>query len=351
MPTFQTYTRREYFQALIEHARHSNRGDSITLMTMNFDPGIPLLTDLMAALTAAARRGAEIRLIVDAMDFILDQKSKPAPLFYGRPLTINSPGSTGKSYAVLQELQAAGGHYWIINKPSRPLANPVAGRSHIKLALVNDRVFLGGCNLDDDSRVDIMVARKDAKTAAWLRELTDGIVAAGNVRQALQNRDLTHVIAPGMTLYVDCGVKRQSIIYTKALDVIDRAKQQVYITCQYFPGGPTAQHLLAARKRGAAVDIVFSGPKSHSQPLGHYLYNFRERLRMPASFFRGQLADSTPKMHAKIIATEQGAIIGSHNYVDIGIKLGTAEIALQYDNPSFAQQVRAAITRQLQERS
>ena len=342
-PDFQFYSRPEYFKALIKHAQQAGNGDPITIMSMNFDPLVELIGRLMHELCEAASRGATVRLIVDAMDFILDSKSKPGPLFYGRQLTTASSGTFGKRFAFLENLQAAGGHYWIINKPVRPLQNPVAGRSHIKLALINDRVYLGGCNLDTEKRIDLMVSWHDKTTAAWLYELTEEIVAAGNARQALQGKDQTLRVNDTMTIYIDSGVKKQSLIYSQALQFIDQANESVTVTCQYFPGGPTAQHLIAAQKRNAQVTIYFNGPKAHEQPLGHYLYNMRERLRVPASFFARQLPVTSDKLHSKLIITEHGAMIGSHNYVDVGVKLGTAEIALQVNDRMFAQAAEAKL--------
>lgn len=346
-PDFQFYSRPEYFEALITHARQASKGDSITIMSMNFDPLVELVGQLMDELCKAARRGITVRLIVDAMDFILDHKSKPGPLFYGRPLTAASSGTFGERFAFLENLRAAGGHYWIINKPTRPLQNPVAGRSHIKLALINDQVYLGGCNIDTEKRIDLMVSWHDQKTAAWLYELTEEIAAAGNTRQALRGKDQTLDINDTTKIYIDSGIKKQSLIYTQALEFIDQANEQATITCQYFPGGPTAQHLVAAQKRGASITIYFSGPKTHEQPLGHYLYNMRERLRVPANFFARQLPDEAEKLHSKLIVTEHGAMLGSHNFVDVGVKLGTAEIALQVLDPAFAKAAEAKLTKLL----
>jgi len=335
---FQLHSRPEYYQALIEHATAATAGDSLTLMTMNFDPRNAIIAKLVNALRQAAQRGATVRLFVDAMDLILDQNSRPGPLFYGRPLVADGDGTAHDTFRVLEELKASGGHYWIINQPTKRYANPVAGRSHIKIAIFNDLVYLGGCNLENEDLIDMMVSWPDPAAAKWLYTMTEEIAVTGNVRQALHGTDRQFAVSDVATILVDSGVKKQSIIYPAALKYIDQAKEFVTITCQYFPGGPTARRLLAASKRGAQITIYFSGPKTHSQPLGHYLYNFRERLRMPAAFFTRQLPATSQRLHAKLIVTDQAVIIGSHNYVNIGTNLGTAEIALKVDDPAFARQ-------------
>jgi phosphatidylserine/phosphatidylglycerophosphate/cardiolipin synthase-like enzyme len=346
-PDFRYYSRPEYFRDLAERASKLDNGDSITLMTMNFNPQVPLIGQLVEELCGAATRGADVRLIIDAMDFILGHDGRPGPLFYGHPLTGKLSGEARQTFLQLEKLRESGGKYWIINQPARAYSNPVAGRSHMKLALINDRVYLGGCNLDSEQYIDMMVSWKDERTAVWLQDLTEKIVAAGNVKRALDGKDLTYVVDDSLTIFIDSGVRKQSVIYQQALALIDNAGQEALIACQYFPGGPTAQHLLAAQKRGVNVTIFFNNPSKHRQSLGQKIYNLRERARLPASFFKDELPVSQQKLHAKLIATEDGALIGSHNYVNIGVNLGTAEIALLSHDPAFAKATTTHLKQQL----
>lgn len=343
LPKFQLYSRKEYFDSLTGHAKRAVKGGSITVMSMDFEPQEPNISRLMQALCAAASRGVEVRLVIDAINFLMSPAGKPGPLWYGRDFLSTTAEPFRSTVHRLKELELHGGKYWILNLPNRPFTNPVSGRSHMKLALVNDTVYIGGCNLRDASETDIMASWEDSKTATWLYGITRKITEAGTARQAFGNQDQTHVINDMMTIFVDCGVKKQSVIYGQALAYIDDAKSKVYITCQYFPGGPTAQHLLAAKNRGVEVTILYNGPKAHDQALGQYLYNLRERSRLPADFFKLQLPDGTPKLHAKLIATEHGAMLGSHNFINIGVNLGTAEIVLRVDDPAFAEAAIAKI--------
>jgi hypothetical protein len=72
---------------------------------------------------------------------------------------------------------------------------------------------------------------------------------------------------------------------------------------------------------------------------------FRESLRVPSHFFEGMIAKKNTMLHAKLLATDAGAMIGSHNYVRAGVALGTAEIALLSYNSSFTSQALAAFER------
>jgi phosphatidylserine/phosphatidylglycerophosphate/cardiolipin synthase-like enzyme len=166
------------------------------------------------------------------------------------------------------------------------------------------------------------------------------MVATSSTKQTFSGHDQSLQLSDSMQLLIDAGIPSQSTIYDHAMALIDAAEQSIFFTCQYFPGGKTAQHLLAAHKRGVQVRIVFSHPHRHGKkaPL-HHVYNTRERLRLPPEFFAYRQPKHANRLHAKVIATEKGAIVGSNNYVTQGVMLGTAEIALQYDSPAFAQQL------------
>jgi hypothetical protein len=73
----------------------------------------------------------------------------------------------------------------------------------------------------------------------------------------------------------------------------------------------------------------------------------QERTHQPSALFDQQLHKDLPYLHAKLLATEQGAMIGSHNYVGVGVSFGTAELTLlRYDN-QFAQSAVAHFHEQL----
>jgi hypothetical protein len=58
-----------------------------------------------------------------------------------------------------------------------------------------------------------------------------------------------------------------------------------------------------------------------------------------------------PHIHAKLIATERAAMIGSHNYVVQGVSLGTAEAAILRNDPQFSEQAVEVFTKRLAEAS
>jgi hypothetical protein len=96
------------------------------------------------------------------------------------------------------------------------------------------------------------------------------------------------------------------------------------------------------------VKVIYSPPGKHGlEKPAHQLYNTLHRLQLPSNLFEFQLPASVSKIHAKLLATEKGAMLGSHNYVTPGVRLGTGEIALQIHDPQFSREAVLAIARLL----
>jgi cardiolipin synthase len=343
------YSRDEYFKTLIAEVAALGRGDRVTLATMSFAPDDVQVGAILRALGAAARRGVAVKLIVDAYVFLLHNGRRPGPYVFGTRLPARLSRPFRRIYEALEELRADGGQYAVINQPGRALSLPLAGRSHIKFGIINDQVFIGGCNLDGGSTADIMAGWQDAHTAQWLQELAGSMMRSGSAMAALDEQDIGHTLSDSSALFVDAGVAGRSLIFEQAMALIDAAQEHVFIACQFFPNDVTARHLLAAHKRGVKVEILYNHPSQHTLPhnaLHHYVVG-AERMRLPKSFFVQALRPHRPFLHAKLIATEQGAMMGSHNFVTAGVKLGTAEIALLERDPDFARRAVAAIRGQL----
>jgi cardiolipin synthase len=263
----------------------------------------------------------------------------PGPLWYHREL----PDRLQAPFAAKRDILRLLSHYpnvraLIINKPGRRFSIPIAGRSHIKTAIIDNYVFIGGCNLDSPQYIDLMLGWDDAATADALHALMSTVAETGNARQALGGKDQTIVVDDTSRLLIDAGVRGQSRIFDEALKLIDSAREWLTITCQFFPNSITARHLLQARQRGVKLDIIYSHPNHHGLigGSGQKVSIAREKSRLPADMFKHMLGPDLPMIHAKVIACDQGLLIGSHNYVRAGVRLGTAEIALQSTSTPLA---------------
>lgn len=331
------YATTEYYQKLINDIEKAGAGSRVLLATMAFDPQEPTIALLTSALDAASQRGAHVTLEMDSYVFLVDEDKHPGPLFYRGTIPKKTHGIFADIQAVITQLRKSGVQVVLTNPPKRPFTSPFAGRSHIKASIVNDMVYLGGCNLSS-MHSDVMVRWRSQQDADWLYELLQSRVQKPVSIEAFGTTDIRQPVSDSAEVIVDVGVKHQSAIYEQALRTIDNATEWLVITCQYFPNSTTAKHLKQAHDRGVKIYPIFNHYSAHSH-LHAYLQHAvtkRERLRMPASFFLGELQRGDTYLHAKILATDKEAIIGSHNYVTAGVNFGTAEIALHNKNSDFS---------------
>jgi hypothetical protein len=340
----------EYFAEIIEAVKASKAGDRLTLATMTFDVVEAPIQELLGALCAAAQRGAVVNFMTDAHSFMVDFDGKSTgPLLQSKGIDTSPLASFQAKYAALQALKDAGGHYAVVNKPATKTMGPIAGRSHIKTFIHNDMLYVGGCNLEYVNNADWMVRIHDSNGAAWLHDCLVGGMQTGNVGQSLDYQDRTHRLDSNTVLLLDSGARNQSVILRGALEIIDQAQEHLVITCQFFPNSITARHLAKAVRRGVNVQAFYNHPSKHPLPWRQVqrLVLLGERLRLPGSLFAHQMPADYPFLHAKIIASEQAAMIGSHNYVHLGVRLGTAEVALRSTDPVFAATLTQAVRQRL----
>lgn len=348
---FSIWSKPEFLRDFTRRIEAAPAGSRIVATTMAYVQEDPLVKDFVRALTHAASRGVDVLLLIDAYAFLISDDSQPfslGPLFYGQQLDAASHAKPQfrEPYHALQALSQAGGRYIITNPPTHRYSLPIAGRSHIKLYMINDEVFIGGCNLNSSSNIDLTLSWPDDRLARQLHGLANSLADSGNTRHSL-GQDRTFAIDAISRLIIDSGQRGRSAIQDEAIALISQAEQSIFLTCQFFPGGRVAHALRQARRRGVKIDIVFNDP-SRNGPLRFLQYASiaAERLRNPAEFFAGRLPKSSPYLHAKLLASEKAFMLGSHNYVDAGVRLGTAELTLRRNDPALSARLIDAIKRQ-----
>lgn len=347
---FTFYTSEEYWAELLQQFEKTKAGDRIAMIVMGFDPMEPPVAKVSQALIEAVERGVHVSLIVDAYTFLLNPKAERlGPLWFQANLRYITKAFKPQLRVIDTIRSNPNGQATIINKPGRPFPNPVAGRNHIKYTIINDRVFVGGCNLYHTWWLDLMVGWNDKITADYLYDIIQNLHQTESTKVLFGGQDQEVALDADTALYIDSGKKNQSLIFKKALELIDSAEKSLIITCQFFPNSITAKHLAAAHKRGVDVEIIYAHPMKQGRfgGLGQQVSILRERSLHPAELFQKMLPKAGPALHAKLIATEKGAIIGSHNYVRAGVALGTAEIALLRYDTTFAKNAVAALKREL----
>jgi phosphatidylserine/phosphatidylglycerophosphate/cardiolipin synthase-like enzyme len=323
------FTKPAYFRELVERIKRTRRGDRIALASMNFDPKVPEVQAIAYEIGQAAQRGANASIAIDAIEFIGNAHGLPGPLFFHAhlPSKLRQPYRT--IYEAMEHLRGQGVRYAITNQPSRLFASQITGRSHIKFAVINDLAFIGGCNLNFTENLDAMVAIHNKKLSDWLYEFSNNMLDAMGT-SFMHGIDQTYSINANNTLLIDAGARGQSIILERALDLIDRATQYIYITTQFILHGETMRHLVRAHRRGVKIIVVYKHSSKHTFPNNLMLYGLQvyERLKRPTVYLPHDLYHEQSFLHAKLLITDVGIMVGSHNYSPIGVAVGTAEMAL-----------------------
>jgi phosphatidylserine/phosphatidylglycerophosphate/cardiolipin synthase-like enzyme len=237
---YQFFTTTEYWQALRHRVEQTKAGDRLALMAMDFDPNGPLVQAALAATLQAIERGVNVWLLIDA----------------------HSPWLEIQRQTLARITKHKNGHALVINSPRRSLKSPYsgAGRSHIKCMLVNNEVFIGGCNLNNEQFIDLMVTRTDPELAEYLFAFMADVYHSRHVGRALQWEDQRLELDSYTSLLIDAGKPKQSGILDQALQLIDEAKESITFAGQFFPNSITGHHLAVAHKRGVAVHILFANP-------------------------------------------------------------------------------------------
>lgn len=337
------YTENEYYEQLCTRLAATERGDRAVVMTMGFDPTEPKIAALVEEMHGAAARGVNVYLGVDAYTFLLDDKNnRPGPLLiYGHLDGKLSPTFRERLNSLNQLSSYATGNAGIINRPERAFTNPVAGRSHIKSAVINEWYSMGGCNLMFSDKLDMMVGDENPAVADWMYKLMRDITMAESTRAVLGDKDIAHAIDSQTNIMIDAGKPNQSLILEKAHQLIQNTDKWVLISGQYFPAGKTGQHLADALSRGAKANALYNNPANNGIVGGMWQRAtlLSEKVRHPAELFADEFSADAPILHAKVLATNRGASIGSHNNIATGVRLGTPEITLLRRDGSFARTV------------
>lgn len=345
------HTPPEYRNDLRKHINATVKGDRVLLTSMTLEPTEPEIRALMDDILAALERGVSVTMAIDAMTFLMGG-SGLGPLWGRKSMPRNLKPYYADKLQLIQAIdRMPNGLAKIINKPGKRLNLPVAGRSHIKIAIVNDQVYVGGCNLQGSGWIDMMASWNDPASADWLYQTMRSITTGRHARKTLGGVDRGFRINPTTEIFLDSGVRSQSLIFDEALDLIDSATDWLVMTCQYFPNSITAKHLLKAHKRGVKVEVIFAHPNHHGLigGMGQHYSLLREKSRLPKELFKHALGRNDPFIHAKLIACDTGFMIGSHNYVKAGVILGTAEIALKSSDPVLAERAVKTLRRGLQQ--
>lgn len=120
------------------------------------------------------------------------------------------------------------------------------------------------------------------------------------------------------------------------------------MTCQYSPSPNTIKHLARAYSDGVSVASYYNNPHMHAgnERWLHYSILFYDKIRHPKAIFGHEISRYDTRLHAKLLASENGMIIGSQNYVVYSVLAGTGEIAIVTTDPDTTAEAVQKLSRE-----
>lgn len=300
----------------------------------------PIVNELgFAFLPNSEEDRRDIRLHIDyqSLRFLqlgrLDQEHKI-------PITWPQEGDTvdrGRHAAMFNKIEREGGKVVFISKPRRVLDHLMspAGRSHSKCAVVDDIAYVGGINYMDGNfeAVDCMVK---VTTPELVEDIADQFM---RVNENARTKDHAYPWRNDTRILVDAGNNRTSIILDCAIDLINSATSSIQILSPVKPDGKFLDALRKAYKRGVGVEVVV--PTSPGFAPGFWIAN---RLSEIEQMAKGSVPifQYEDNLHAKtLLVDKKRGMIGSHNFTWKGVWMRTAEMAIESQDPVFAQNLEA----------
>lgn len=306
------------------------------VQTMALEPSF-FTNLLIAELILATQRGLDTRLIHDAYsDFVT------ANTFNHLPFLLNKRGRSHKKQ-ILEErkqfVQHINNHLSVrkTNIPQGLMAHTplpgVMGRDHKKISIIDNIGYLGGVNFTplDETRVDLMLKTTNQNIVGKLEEIFMRSFCDEPAKDIIAQCDQHNV------LLVDSGRRGTSIIMDHTFELIRQENDRVTLVSPYVPSGKLRQLCNAAVKRGVQVEIVTSGSEQlgKTQIASQLVHGVGQRKPLfKIHRFPGVV-------HAKILLlNDHTAIIGSHNFDELFVRLGTEEISLLTQQPEIIQQLQ-----------
>jgi phosphatidylserine/phosphatidylglycerophosphate/cardiolipin synthase-like enzyme len=330
---------KDYLEDLL--AEIDKAGKTILIQTMNFEYG-KIVGTLEKYLIKASGRGVDVRINYDwvAEKYIHGD----LPLFP----TINGKRRKyvnrvqKKNREMYERLENGGIKLTITNNPSFPVSQmPYLGRSHIKMAIVDEKcAWVGGVNLYDGAfeNIDIMVKTRKPSLISALTKLFY------QVNENKKEKDIKVKIDEKESLFIDVGDKGKSIIYDTAKLRIKEAKNSLIFISQYVPDTKLLKEITEAAQKGVMVTILTSpndDPNFTKYPEKLTYIVLKSTIEEIPNI---KLIHLDRKVHAKVLIIDDEVVMyGSHNYTYSGVLFGTAEIMIETREEEILQEFRAYI--------
>lgn len=322
----------EDFLAIASEAK-----ERIYVQSMNFETG-PKIERVVDVLLKKAKQGLDVRLFIDwVAQRYVNGRISIIPSFSPRQMAL-ARRIHKRNELLRKELQQGGVIIQELHKPSIiGSLLPIAGRNHKKIYLIDHTaVWIGGVNLYEKAftNLDCMIKWEEPNVIATLGRQFPSILKQSDRNQEIPLTDSTKLL-------VDSGTRAQSLIYYHAVELVRKAKSEIIFMSQFVPDGPLLG-ILAEKPPTLPVTVLTSPrdvPAFTRFPEAVPYFRFK---RVLAAHPNISLHHLTRFVHAKILLVDRNvALCGSHNLVNIGVQLGTAEIAIETEDKTLVNHLLA----------
>lgn len=278
--------------------------------------------------------GAKVTLYLDGIFSKESFKGFRLPLFKKNKKYIKELEFRNKAF---ENLINKGAQIKYFNEPKNLIQKnffTFVGRDHRKFIYIKKKSnisisYFGATNLHRSKSNDYMIKSINSALNDKLLELNLRIfdnVGKENICLNLNN------YGSNGEIIIDSG-SSNSLIYKKALSLIDNAKNRIIFISQL----PPEPHLLfyfckAILIKGVSINILITNPKIYSFyiKLAYYF------AKVISSIFKIRLSIvNSGYTHAKVLISDDKFIIGSHNFSFIGVIAGTIEMSMISDDKSL----------------
>lgn len=324
----------EFVRDFIREAKCAKK--SIYVQTMFFEPG-PVMANYEKVFAHAVRKGITVQFVIDwVTENYFDNNMRLYPRlnkkwYYWKIIH-------HEREKILERFSKAGIKVRITNRPSFLQSFiPMAGRNHNKIFAIDAKIaWIGGVNLSAELEgKDIMVkfTKKNIVTAI----VNEFLRLPKNAKE-----DLIYHCDKNNDLLIDAGIRGKSIILDEALRSIDNAKKEIILISQFVADKPIIHALLKKAKEGISIRII-TGDKHFDLyrkfPDNVFYLLLKQKIYNNKNI---QILHYRGRVHAKVLEVDNAiAIFGSHNFVGLGVILGTREIAVKTTDKKLLTQIHS----------
>lgn len=298
-----------------------------------------MMQELKPAIIHAINNGTTMEIYADA---IFSHHNITAGFFPAVTKAAREKSARIKAHNLMlfNELRALGVEVHFINEPG--LINkhllPFAGRDHRKTIFIHHQSgenisYFGAANFGDYKTNDYMIKVSEPEIIKALEK------TISYINDNKPENDLVFDCTSFCTILMDRGRPLRSIIYEEGIKLIKSAKKRLIYVSQLLPEPPILQHFISAAKSGVSVEIIIPA-KEHPQ-VGSFPYSIAFRYAQLQTN-RNNIAlkhSSLGFTHAKVLLSDNIALVGSHNLSFMGILSGTVELSAEVTESQFVHEV------------